>query len=128
MKEYNRREFLGLATSGLALAGCGKYKGLEQTVEESSWIQTTLAHERDRKAQLYFAEDVVVKPSMVSNYEEDAKEVISQLYKYKYPYRWFAFSTDDFHYYFAYPIKNFADKENIDKAWYKFVKNWGEEK
>ena len=33
MKQYNRREFLGLATAGLALAGCGK--GLEETMEEN---------------------------------------------------------------------------------------------
>jgi len=30
MKKYNRREFLGLATVGLALAGCGKSAGLEE--------------------------------------------------------------------------------------------------
>ena len=31
MKENDRREFLGLA--GLALAGCGKYRELEERVE-----------------------------------------------------------------------------------------------
>ncbi len=34
MKEYNRRQFLGLATTGLALAGCGKAEKLEERVEE----------------------------------------------------------------------------------------------
>lgn len=38
MKEYNRRQFLGLATVGLALTGCGKAEKLEERVEE---VQTS---------------------------------------------------------------------------------------
>ncbi len=37
MREYNRKEFLGLAAAGgLALAGCGKKEGLEYKTQESS--------------------------------------------------------------------------------------------
>ncbi len=36
MKELHRREFLGLATAGLALAGCGKSEKLEERVEQDS--------------------------------------------------------------------------------------------
>ena len=38
MKELTRRQFIGLATTGLALAGCGKAEKLEERVEE---VQTS---------------------------------------------------------------------------------------
>ncbi len=47
MKELNRRQFLGLATAGLALAGCGKSnKELEQIVEENTTKKVGLLAER----------------------------------------------------------------------------------
>ena len=47
MKKYNRRQFLGLTTAGLALAGCGKSKELEQTVEENKAIVRHLLEQMD---------------------------------------------------------------------------------
>ena len=91
------------------------------------WAVTALAQAEERKAQLFFVEDVVVKPSMAAEYEAVMKEVVTLCTKHKFPYPFYAYSTDDFHYYFVYPVENFADIDNLYKAFGELGKKMGAE-
>jgi hypothetical protein len=62
---------------------------------------SALAQVGEQKAQLWFVEDVVVKPSMVEKYEAHTKEALILWQKYGTPSAFYAFNTDDFHYYFV---------------------------
>ena len=70
MKEYNRREFLGLV--GLALAGCGKYRELEKRVEKSSGIVSV------EGAELHYVMEGKGTPCIVLGHSESCRRVFSQ--------------------------------------------------
>ena len=89
------------------------------------WAVTALAQAEEPKAQLYFVEDVVMKPSMVAEYEALMKEVVPLCTQHEFPYPFYAYSTDDFHYYFVYPVENYADIDNLNKAWDELGKKMG---
>ncbi len=74
----------------------------------------------EEKAQLFFVEEVIVKPSMVAEYEAHVKNVLRILNTHSFPYPWTAFSTDDFHYFFVWQIDDYA---TID-SWFKALKEW----
>lgn len=78
---------------------------------------TILAQAEEQKAQLFFVEEVVVKPSMLSVYEAAIKEMVAYSSNHKYQYPWYAYSTNDFHYYYVFPMENLSEIENIFKAW-----------
>lgn len=84
---------------------------------------------QEKKPQLYFIEDYVVKPSMVPQFEAALKDLIATVYKpYNWPWPMETYSTEDFHYYFLYPFKNMAE---IDKAFAVFSEilgKFGEQK
>ncbi len=90
-------------------------------------FQFTLAQAAEEKAQLYFFEDVVVKPSMVSVHEASIKEMAAHSSKHKYPYPWYAYSTDDFHYYYVFLVDNLAEIDNIFEKWDDLAKKVPEE-
>jgi len=87
---------------------------------------TTLAQEKEQEGQLFLIAEVVVKPSMVSQYEAHAKEVLELATKYNFPYPYNLFSTNDYYYYYAFPMKNFADIDNLYKAFDEWFKKMGE--
>jgi len=88
---------------------------------------TTLAQSEEQKAQLYFVEEVVVKPSMIDKYEELTKEALDLWTKYGSPFLFYAFVTDDFHYYFVWPIENYASLDSLFKAIGDWVVKMGDE-
>ena len=88
---------------------------------------TTLAQAEEQKAQLYFVEEVVVKPSMVDKYEAHTKEALNLWTKYGSPFPFYAFITDDFHYYFVWPIENYASLDSLFKAIGEWVVKMGDE-
>ncbi|MFB0519560.1 MAG: hypothetical protein ACETWC_09805 [Acidobacteriota bacterium] len=92
------------------------------------WAVTALAQAEEPKAQLYFVEDVVAKPSMVAEYEAIIKEVVPLCTQHEFPYPFYTYSTDDFHYYFVYPVENYADIDNLHKAWDELGKKIGVKK
>ncbi len=92
------------------------------------WAVAALAQAEEQEAQLYFIEDVVMKPSMVAKYEAVTKEIAPLCTQHKFPYPFYAFSTDDFHYYFVYPLENYADIDNLDKASEELGKKMGADK
>ena len=93
----------------------------------SPCASTTLAQTEEQKAQLYFVEEVVVKPSMADKYEEHTKEALDLWTKYGSPFPFYAFVTDDFHYYFVWPIENYASLDSLFKAIGEWVVKMGDE-
>jgi len=85
---------------------------------------TTLAQTEEQKAQLWFGREFVVKPPMAGQYEEAMKEIVARCAEHNYPYTWYAWENGDFHYFYFYPVKNYADIENIFKAWGKVKEKW----
>jgi len=75
---------------------------------------------QEQEGQLYLAIEVVVKPSMVSQYEAHAKEVLELVTKHNFPFPYDLFSTNDYCYYYVFPMMNFADMDN----WYKALGEW----
>ena len=100
---------------------------LTVSIAVSLWALTALPQAEEQKEQLFLIQDVVVKPSMVSEYEAVVKEWTAQFKKHKFPYPCAAYSTNDFHYYFLNPIKNYADVDNWEKAWDELGKKMGKE-
>ena len=81
-----------------------------------------LAQTEEQKSQLYFVEEVAVKPSMLSVHEAAIKEMVGLSSEHKYSYPWYAYNTDDFHYYYVFPVENLSETENIFKAWGEIAK------
>jgi len=80
-----------------------------------------LSQAEEQKAQLFFIEEVVVKPSMVAEYEAHVRNVLDLVKKHGFPYPWTAFSTEDLHYFFVLPVDNYATMDSFFKAleeWY----------
>jgi len=88
-----------------------------------------LAPAQEKKPQLYFVEDYVIKLSMVPQFEAAFKEVMATVWKpYDWPWPLKTYATEDFHYYFLYPFENLAE---IDKAFATFngiLGKFGEQK
>lgn len=89
---------------------------------------TTLAQEEEQKAQLFFVEELLLKTSMFSEYEEVLKEVIPLVKEHNLPYPWITYSTNDYHYYFVYPIESTSDIAKIFSSWATLLEKIGEEK
>lgn len=98
----------------------------------SLWATTILAQTEEKKAeeqkpQLILVEEVAVKPSKVAEYEAHVKEVLELSAKYEFPYQFYAFSYDDFHYRFGFPIENFSDIDNFYEVGEELSKKMGPE-
>jgi hypothetical protein len=84
---------------------------------------------QETKAQLYFIEDYVVKPSMVPQFEATLKDALTTVFK---PYNWLwpmeTYATEDFHYYFLYPLENIAEIDKVFAVFYEVIAKFGEQK
>ncbi|MFQ5770050.1 MAG: hypothetical protein ACE5HX_05915 [bacterium] len=90
------------------------------------WAFSILAQEEEPKSQLYFIHEDVVKPSMVSKYEEAVKGVVAKLTENNMTSLSHVVAmSEDFHYSFIAQIENMAD---LDKSpWKELEKKIGEE-
>jgi proline iminopeptidase len=70
MKEYNRREFLGLA--GLVLSGCGEYGELEERVDKSSGVVSV------EGAELHYVMEGKGTPCIVLGHSESCRRIFSK--------------------------------------------------
>lgn len=88
-----------------------------------------LAPAQEKKPQLYFVEDYVIKPSMVAQYEAEHKEVIATVYQ---PHNWSwplaTYVTEDFHYYCVYPIASLIDLDKAYASFSEILGKFGEQK
>ncbi len=82
-----------------------------------------VAAAQEKKPQLYFVEDYLVKPSMVAQFEGALKEAYNTIFTPNaWPWSIETYSTEDFHYYLLYRFENMAD---IDKAFAAFAEILG---
>lgn len=105
----------------------GKLFVLFLALEFCLCVSSVLAQVGEQKAQLWFVEEVVVKPSMVENYEAHTKEALNLWNKYGAPSAFYAISTDDFHYYFVWPIENYTSLNSVFKSIGEWVVRMGDE-
>jgi hypothetical protein len=89
---------------------------------------TTLAQEVEQKDQLFLIDDYMVNPSMVEEFEAVIKESVALRTQHKFPYFFNTHSTEDFHYYFVWPMENYADIDSMYKAHEELLEKIGEEK
>jgi hypothetical protein len=87
------------------------------------------ASAQQKKPQLYFVEDYVVKPSMVATYEAASKDLIATVFQ---PYNWSwpleTYVTEDFHYYCVYPIASLTDLDKAFATFNEILGKFGEQK
>ena len=82
----------------------------------------------EEEGKLYFIEEVTVKPEGVAAYEAAVKSFSSIMAEHGFSYAYEAYATDDYHYYYVYPIKDFADVDALYKSWMKLLESWGWDK
>jgi len=80
---------------------------------------TAPAQTEESEPQLWFMGHNVIKPSMMNELEADLKEMVAYSEKHNYQYPWYTLMTDNYHVYYAIPVK---DKNDIDEMF----KTWGE--
>ncbi len=66
---------------------------------------------------LFLMGDFLVDVSRVAEYETALKELITNLEKHGFPFRFDTYNTDDSHYYLIFGLKNYADVDRWIKAW-----------
>jgi hypothetical protein len=77
-----------------------------------------IAAAQEKKPQLFFIEDYVVKPSMVPQFEAALKGFTKELFQpYAWPWPMDTYATEDFHYYCLYPFESLTE---IDKGFATF--------
>jgi hypothetical protein len=84
---------------------------------------------QEKKPQLYFVEDYVVKPALVAQFEAGIKELNTSIWAaYNWPWPMETYATEDFHYTFVYPFESLTE---VDKAFARFnelIGKYGEQK
>ena len=73
--------------------------------------QVMLAQAQEQKPQLWFVEDMVVKPSKINDFEALVKDFNEVMKKYGWPYPMNTYSSDDFHYYLFYAVDSLSDTQ-----------------
>ncbi|MFC2164057.1 hypothetical protein ACFLT2_03560 [Acidobacteriota bacterium] len=89
---------------------------------------TTLSQGEEQKPQLLMVEEAIVPPANSQDYEAVLKEFLKGFEKYKWPYPFRVYMDYDFHYYFSYPMKDFAEVEKVFSVWEEIVQKWGPDK
>jgi hypothetical protein len=88
-----------------------------------------MASAQQKKPQLYFIEDYVIKPSMAAAYEATHKDLITTVFL---PYNWSwplqTFVSEDFHYYLVYPLASLTDLEKAFGVFSEILGKVGEQK
>ena len=89
---------------------------------------SVLAQVEEQNAQFFLVVEEVVKPPMVSKFEETAKEELALLAENHFPYTCYMYATDNYIYYYVWPVKDYADIGNLMNTWMEMVKKIGMEK
>jgi hypothetical protein len=84
---------------------------------------------QEKKPQLYFVEDYLVKPGMVSQFEAAVKELNAALWApYNWPWAMETYATEDFHYYLCYPMASLTDLDKAFSVFNEILGKFGEQK
>jgi hypothetical protein len=73
------------------------------------------------KSQMYLVGYDVVNPSMTTKYYQTVKEQVMLFDKYKWPYPWSVYATNDYCYYYLIPVNDFTDIGNLFNATTEFL-------
>jgi hypothetical protein len=68
------------------------------------------------KSQMYLVGCDVVNPSMETKYLQTVKEQVAMFDKYKFPYAWSVYATNDYCYYYLFSVNDFTDIGNVFNA------------
>jgi hypothetical protein len=91
-------------------------------------LSTALAQAEEQKAQFFLVVEEVVKPPLVSEYEDATKEEYAFLVEYNFPYTCYVYSTENYSYYYVWPVEEYADIGNLMNTWMEMVRIMGAEK
>ena len=108
-----KSKILALSSVGLAVTVC-------------LFALPVFTQAQGQKAQGYLMIDYVVKPYMAKEFEAITIEENGLFAGIKFPYGWTAYSTEDLHYYFFFPIENFGSFDVIRTAFDEAEKRLGE--
>jgi hypothetical protein len=91
------------------------------------FVLNTGVQAQEKTQQFYFVEDAVVKIAKFGQYEDAIKKMVEAATKVNFAHPWYAYSTQNYHYYFVFPAKDAADVQNLFDDWYKMVEEFGPE-
>lgn len=86
---------------------------------------TALVQAEESEPQLWFMGHNVIKPSMMNELEADLKEMVAYSKKHNYQYPWYTLITDNYHIYYAIPVKDKNDIDEMFKTWGELAKKVG---
>jgi hypothetical protein len=86
---------------------------------------TTWAQAEKSEPQLWFMGHNVIKPSMVNELEADLKEMVGYCKEHNFQYPWYTLMTDDYHIYYAIPIKDKNAVDEISRTWEELAEKVG---
>jgi hypothetical protein len=88
-----------------------------------------VAAAQEKKPQLFFVEDDVVKPAMVAQFEAVIKEFnAAMLTQFNWPWAMETYATEDFHYYLCYPMASLTDLDKAFSVFNEILGKFGEQK
>jgi hypothetical protein len=82
-----------------------------------AWQTQASSQETETWPTLFLMGDFLADVSRADEYESALKDLISNLEKHGFPFRFDTYSTDDSHYYVIFGLKNYADVDQWNKAW-----------
>jgi hypothetical protein len=87
---------------------------------------TAWAQAEKSEPQLWYFGHNVVKPSMMNKLQRYIKEMVGYSKEYNYQYPWYTLITDDYQIYFAIPIKDKNEIDNIFITWGELAEKVGQ--
>jgi hypothetical protein len=83
---------------------------------------------QEKTEQLWLAEEEIVKPEMIDQYHEVSKELVELCKAENFPYTFYLWSYQPFHYKLWYPIEEMNDISKIEDAWDAIIEKYGADK
>ncbi len=90
-------------------------------------VQGLSAQAKEQNSQLFAVWDIKIFPSKFIEFEAAVKDLLVFFSKYKYPYPFSVYRTNDFHYYVLAPMENMAAIDDMNKFQEELEKKAGEE-
>ena len=86
------------------------------------------AQAQEKEELLWLMADEVVKPEMIEQYYEVSKELAELCKAENFPYSYYVWVSQPFHYSLSYPLEEMNDITKIEEAWGEIVEKYGAEK
>lgn len=96
-------------------------------VMASFCVQCLSAQAKKQDAQLFVVWEIKISPSTFTEFEAAARDLLALFSRYEYPYPYYLYRTDDFHYYVITPVVNMAAIDDMFKFQEEFDKKAGKE-